>query len=416
MKKNKLLSLSLLIVLMGGCWAYGCRSDATTDHLDDSPSRPEPPYDWADPGLALRLQDALEGWAEYFGFHGASAVVRTPGWLDWSGSTGMIDIQAGEPYETDAPCRIASITKPFTSTVILQLVDEGLLALDNTTLAELVPGYPNGEDITVEHLLRHRSGIPEIHSVDAVFLAALVLRPERWVSPGEVLEWTYLPIPIYHLRWRTFLPREPLAMPGGNFHYSQSNYVALGIIIEEVTGKALADVFDERIFEPLGMTGAYLPRRGDPFDLWGYTNLLGLLNQKFPSKYLWRSENWLNSAGWSSAAIVTTASELVVFLSGLLEGRLLSREGLSNATDWMEIEPGDIVTEGEHGMGLFRHRYDGFCTVGHTGSLPGSLSLMQYIPELDVYIGAGTNNDRVRGGGPGLVERIRWALLNEYPG
>ena len=69
-----------------------------------------------------------------------------------------------------------------------------------------------------------------------------------------------------------------------------------------------------------------------------------------------------------------------------------------------------------NGLGLLRIQYDGFSTAGHTGSLPGSIAIMQYIPEFDVYIGAVTNTDPDYVGAPKLVERIRWALLNEYPG
>ena len=400
------------IVLIALFSTYGCGTDTTPHNTDTSSPRPEPPYDWADPELAARLDRALDGWAEDFGLYGAAAAVQTPGWLDWSGSTGMRDIQTMAPYETDALGRIASITKSFTSTIILQLVDEGLLTLD-TTLARFVPEYPSGENITVEHLLRHRSGIPEIHTVDGFFLVWLVFEPQRWVTPEEVLEWTYLPIPILHIYREERLPREPVTVPGGDFHYSQSGYIALGIIIEEVTGKPLADVYHRRIFEPLGMTEAYLPREDAPFEPWGYTNLLGLLDEEFPSKYLGGSANWLNSAGWSASAIIATARELVVFLSGMLEGRLFSHEGLANATDWMEIRPGDAANRGEYGLGLFRSRHDGFSTVGHTGSLPGGGAITQYIPELDVYIGAVTNTDLGAVGASDLVERVRWALLNE---
>jgi CubicO group peptidase (beta-lactamase class C family) len=97
----------------------------------------------------------------------------------------------------------------------------------------------------------------------------------------------------------------------------------------------------------------------------------------------------------------------------MLEARLFSREGLANATDWMEIRPGDDANRGEYGLGLFRSRHDGFSTVGHTGSLPGGGAIMQYIPELDVYIGAVTNTDLGAAGASALVERVRWTLLNE---
>lgn len=412
MKTNRSLPGFPLIVLIALFSTYGCGTDTTSPNTATSSPRPEPPYDWAEPGLAARLQGALDGWAEDFGLYGAAAAVHTPGWLDWSGSTGMRDIQTAAPYETAALGRIASLTKSFTATIILQLVDEGLLTLD-TTLARFVPDYPNGENITVEHLLRHRSGIPEIHTVDGFFLLSLLLRPQRWLTPGEVLEWTYLPIPIFHIYRHAFVPREPVAVPGGDFHYSQSGYIASGIIIEEVTGKPLADVYHKRIFEPLGMTEAYLPREDAPFEPWGYTNLLGLLDEEFPSKYLGGSANWLNSAGWSAAAIIATARELVVFLSGMLEGRLFSREGLANATDWMEIRPGDPDDRREYGMGLFRSPHDGFSTVGHTGALPGGGAIMQYIPELDVYVGAVTNTDLGAVGASDLVVQVRRALLNE---
>jgi CubicO group peptidase (beta-lactamase class C family) len=96
----------------------------------------------------------------------------------------------------------------------------------------------------------------------------------------------------------------------------------------------------------------------------------------------------------------------------MLEGRLFSEEGLANATGWMEIEPGDVVESGEYGLGLFRNQYEGYTTVGHDGALPGSGSVMQYIPGLDVYVGAVTNTDRDYVAAPDLVERVRRALLN----
>lgn len=412
MRNNRLLSTLLLVVLISGHGTYGCSGDTRTANRIVSISRPEPPYDWEDPELGVRLENAVEDWTRDFGLYGAAAVVWTPGWLDWSASTGVKNLDTMDAYEIDTPARIASVTKSFTATVILQLVDEGLLRLD-TALAEFVPEYPNGENITVEHLLRHRSGIPEIHTVDGLFLASLVLRPRRWITPREILRWTYLPVPILHIYRQAPVAREPVAAPGGDFHYCQAGYIALGLIIERVTGESLADVYDERIFEPLGMTSAYLPGREDGlFEPWGYTNLLGLINEKFPSKYLGGSANWLNSVGWSAAAIIATAREMTIFLAGMLEGRLLSREGEANATDWREIETGHNVSRA-YGMGLLQVRYDGFRTVGHTGSLPGSMAIMEYIPELDVYISAVTNADPDYVVAPKLVERVRWALLNE---
>lgn len=412
MKSNGLLSCLLPILLLAGVTACGCATERAPGQTGASPTRPAPRYDWGDPELPARLDQTLRGWTEDFEIYGAAAAVCTPGWLDWSGSAGVVNAETREPYGPDTPGRIASVTKPFTAAVILQLVDEGLLTLE-TSLADFVEDYPNGDKITVEHLLRHRSGIPEIHTVDAFFLLSLLLQSERWFLPREILEWTYAPIPILHVRRERLLPREPVTEPGGDFHYSQSNYIALGILIEEVTGKPLADVYRERIFEPLGMEDAYLPQENAPFDPWGYTDLLGLLDREFPSKYLGRSANWLNSSSWSAAALIATARDLVIFLSGMLEERLFSRQGLDRATDWMANRPGDPAAGDAYGMGLMRSRYGGFSTVGHTGAMPGSGAIVQHVPELDVYIGAVTNTDLTAAGATALVERVRRALLNE---
>jgi D-alanyl-D-alanine carboxypeptidase len=415
MNKTRLLLSFLFLLLVAGPWMAGCGSDeAAHNPGNDTPARPEPPYDWADPGLATRLDEALEGWTQDFGLYGAAAVVTTPGWLDWSAATGVHDRETLEPFRVDELARIASATKPHTAAVILQLVDEGLLSLD-TTLAEFVPDYPNAANITVRHLLQHRSGIPEVPLVDGIFILAVLLRPEKWFTPMEMLRWTYLSIPIYNIYSGEFVPREPVGEPGEKYHYCQPAYVALGLIIEMLTGKDLADVYQERVFQPLGITEAYLPRKDEPFGPWGYTSLFGLLEEKIPSTDLVSSTNGLNSAGWSAGAIIASAGDLVNFLSGFLEGDLCSEEGVANATEWLAIDPGDIVGEGEYGLGLFRRQYDGFTTVGHDGGLPGSGSVMRYIPELDVYIGAVTNTDSDYVELPDLVERVHAALLNEEP-
>jgi D-alanyl-D-alanine carboxypeptidase len=415
MKKNKILFVFLFLLLVAGPWMAGCGSDEAVQNVgSDAPTRPEPPYDWADPELATRLDEALEGWTQDFGLHGAAAVVTTPGWLDWSAATGLHDIETMEPFRIDELARIASATKTHTAAVILQLVDEGRLTLD-TTLAEFVPGYPNAANITVRHLLQHRSGILEIQLADGFFILASLLQPEKWFTHLEIIRWTYLPIPMLSIRTGELVPREPVGEPGEKYHYSQPAYIALGLIIETLTGKDLADVYQERIFQSLGMTEAYLPRRDAPVDPWGYTSLFGLLEEKVPSTELVSSPNGLNSAGWSAGGIVANARDLVTFLPGFLEGHLCSEEGVTRATEWVAIEPGDVVGEGEYGLGLFRRQHDGFSTVGHDGALPGSGSVMRYIPELDVYIGAVTNTDSNYADLPDLVERVYAALLNEEP-
>jgi D-alanyl-D-alanine carboxypeptidase len=417
MKKVRLLSLFFLITLAVSPLTAGCGGSGSLDAVVNPPvrERPEPPYDWADPGLPARLEAAMDGWARDFGYNGAAVAVYTPDWFSWVSGCGEADIEAHVPFRADDPGRIASATKSFTATVTLQLVDEGLLSLDST-LGEFVPDYPNGENITVEHLLRHRSGIPEIQLVDAYFIASIILFQSHWFTPEEILLWTYLPPPfppILNMHTGEETPRQPLTEPGGDYNYSQPGYVALGLIAEKLTGKELADVYAERILRPLGLTGTHLPRMDDSVEPGGYTNLFGLLDEKVPGgSILTVSANTFHSAGWSAGGIISTARDLTVFLSAMLEGRLFSQARLENATDWMQTRPDG----GNYGMGLYQSLYDDFFTVGHNGALPGGGSVNQYIPELDVYVGAVMNTDADWKELPDLVERVRGALLNEAPG
>ena len=83
------LAVVALILLISSPWVNGCGNN---DPVGTAASRPAPPYDWADPQLGARLDEALRLWAEDFGIYGAAAAVLTPGWLNWSGSTGVQDI------------------------------------------------------------------------------------------------------------------------------------------------------------------------------------------------------------------------------------------------------------------------------------------------------------------------------------
>jgi D-alanyl-D-alanine carboxypeptidase len=369
------------------------------------------PVTWNTPQIEAGLAAALQGWVEDFGLYGGAMRVYSPGRLEWSGATGLLDAEAAVPYAADSLGRVASSTKPFTAALVLQLIDQGLLTFD-TTLDGFLPGmpdFPYAADITVEHLLRHRSGIRDVQIVDLFYVLQVLLDPHRWWTPEDILSWTYGPFPILSVRTLEFLPREPVGAPGDEYHYSQPGYCALGMIVEQVTGRTLADAYDERIIEPLGLAGTHLPRLDDPVDPPGYTNLFGLLDEKIPNSDLISSGNAYVSTAYAAGGIVSTARELVTFLEALLGGELYSAEALALVQDWM---PHDSATSGDsgYGLGLYRGLHDGYTTIGHDGGMPGGQAKMQYIEELDTYIGAVTNTDPDRVEEPGLVERV-WTVL-----
>lgn len=237
----------------------------------------------------------------------------------------------------------------------------------------------------------------------------------KWLTPEEVLGWTYGDTPINSLSTGELLAREAITTPGGNFHYSQPGYVSLGLMIETVTGQLLADVFAERIFTPLAMLDSRLASIDEPHDPVGYTNLFGNLDSKVATSSVVSSLNSTNSSAWSAGGVVSTSNDLVKFLPALLDGRLLSEESMQLMQDWQEASSNRFSTPDWHyGMGLSRTVRDGYVFVGHGGAVPGSGSVMQYIEDYDIYVIAvrNTDEDAVADGTPDLTEYVVQALLN----
>ena len=228
--------------------------------------------------------------------------------------------------KADQRFRIGSVTKTFTATIVFQLVQEGKLRLDST-LEEHLPGVvPRGGEITIRHLLGHRSGLANVTDYPEWRMAN---QAER--SPSTS--------PINSLR---FAASKPLAFrPGSQERYSNTNYIALGLVIEKVTGRSYAEELEERVLDPLGLSRTELPttRRLPDLDDGGY-------NPNLP---------------WAAGAIVSNAHDLSRFYSALLSGRILSAASPRTMKD--------TKTYGVFGTGLGIISIDLACgrSFGHDG-------------------------------------------------
>ena len=229
--------------------------------------------------------------------------------------------------KADQRFRIGSVTKTFTATIVFQLMQEGKLRLDST-LQEHLPGVvPRGGEITIRHLLGHRSGLANITDY-----------PE-WLNQAERSPSTS---PINSLR---FAASKPLAFrPGSRERYSNTNYIALGLVIEKVTGRSYAEELEQRVLDPLGLSRTELPttRRLSDLDDAGY-------NPNLP---------------WAAGAIVSNAHDLSRFYSALLSGRILSAASLRAMKDTDK-------TDGVFGTGLGIFSTDFACgrSFGHLGAI-----------------------------------------------
>jgi Tol biopolymer transport system component/CubicO group peptidase (beta-lactamase class C family) len=229
--------------------------------------------------------------------------------------------------KADQRFRVGSVTKTFTATIVLQLVEEGKLRLDST-LGEHLPGVvPGGGEITLRHLLGHRSG-----------LANVTEYPE-WLKEAERSPSTS---PINTLR---FAASKPLAFaPGSQGRYSNTNYIALGLVIEKVTGRSYAEELKQRVLDPLGLSRTELPTAGRLADLED-----GGYNPNLP---------------WAAGAIVSNAHDLSRFYSALLSGRMLSAASL----EAMKSTAGDYGAVSA-GLGIFSTELPCGRSWGHAGGI-----------------------------------------------
>src|SRR5689334_8872318 len=155
--------------------------------------------------------------------------------------------RADHRLSADDQFRMASNTKTMVGTVALQLVAEHRLSLDDK-VEKWLPGLvPNGGAITVRMLLNHTSGLPDYIYVPEALLSITGQVPRSW-KPEELLA--------------LVAGEPPLAPPGASYSYSNTNYIAAGLILERAGRRSLPDLLNERIFRPLGLRDTYFATDG----------------------------------------------------------------------------------------------------------------------------------------------------------
>jgi D-alanyl-D-alanine carboxypeptidase len=229
-------------------------------------------------------------------FHGAAGLVK----------------KNGSNLTADHKFKIASVTKTFTSTIILQLMEEGKLKLtdslpqyfDKELVDKLliIDGESFGNRITIKQLLSHKSGLKDYIFEDWKFLLAQLIKPGRAWTPETLLE-NY---------FKHNLNKKSKLKPGEAFHYSDTNYLLLGLIIEQLCNTSLAEQYQVRIAVPLGLKDTYL----DPYDL----DTTGMMHQYRKRRNV--TEKLNASMDWAGGGLISTTKDLANFIQSLLENKL----------------------------------------------------------------------------------------------
>jgi D-alanyl-D-alanine carboxypeptidase len=260
------------------------------------------------------------------------AEVQWPGGT-WSKAYGVRDLDTKDPAQPSDRVPIASVTKTMTAASVLKLVDEGLIGLDdqvNALLDSLGTGLTPPAPITVRQLLSHTSGLPNYG--DALFsnLDGLIAASNQRITP------------LQGLKLASTLPWEARTI--GSFNYSDSNYLALGLILEKFRGKPYPQILRDDIIAPLGLTHTTISDESlEPADLIkGYVTIRG---QRFTGSPL------PEQFGSPSHGVISTVSDVNDFLAALFNGRLISATSLAEMQKTV-IEP--------YALGIFRWTED--CT------------------------------------------------------
>lgn len=278
-----------------------------------------------------------------------SVLLAKNGELVYEKSFGFADREKRAPFTEQTASNIASVGKVFTSVLILQLAEEKKLALSDS-INRFLPKMkiPNADKITVHHLLTHTSGLGSYMRHNDY--------PKLLKNKIEIDEIARL------------IEQQPLVfnVPGEKFEYSNSGYVVLGKIIENVTGKKYADVLNEKIIRRLGLKNTRLELDRNDFR--------GLAKGYFrptPAD-AWQSNEKQMPTPSADGGVFTTAKDLFAFDQALFGGKLLKKESL----ELMKNRHAEMTVPGlgkmNYGYGLMiRDHPNNFYSVGHNGGTPG---------------------------------------------
>ncbi|GAB4587834.1 serine hydrolase domain-containing protein [Nocardia sp. IFM 10818] len=295
---------------------------------------------------------------------------------EWVGSAGLAELGGTAKPPIDGHVRIASNTKTFTATLVLQLVAEGMIGLD-VPAVHYLPEFGLDERITVRMLLQHTSGVfnftGEIYEDGTIVLGI----PAPGTPLGE--EWA-------DKRFHTYRPQELVELalskpakfePGTGWSYSNTNYVLARLLIEKVTGRSFAEELGHRILNPLGLSGTVAPETSPELPE-PYARAYYRYERDGAEKIL---DVTRHNPSWNPCGgdMISTTRDLHTFISALLSGKLLPAELLAQMCT---PHPTGIPAM-DYGLGVFVRDLgpDGGAVITHNGGHAGYATLMYSTPD-----------------------------------
>jgi D-alanyl-D-alanine carboxypeptidase len=316
--------------------------------------------------LAARFQFVLDSMLFIHNLMGVSAAVTLPENGTWLGAGGFSDPVAKDSIRTDMLFEIDSNTKSFVAAIILQMIDEGVMTLEDE-MYQWLPSFKNVDStMTIRQILQHTSGVSDFLNDNPAAIIAILNNPSYFWTPEYSLSWVLAP---------NFLP-------GAGWSYSNTGYILAGMIIRKVSGSdTFAVPLRQRLLEPLGLQNTYMdieePLGGELAHGWADLNGDGILNDLS----LIPRTSWA-SAVWTAGGIVATAEDLAKWVELLHGGHVLSSAAMQQMRTMVPISNSNQT----YGLGIYTWPLFGKTLRGHAGGGIGYNSLALYYRERGVSL------------------------------
>lgn len=358
---------------------------------------------------AADLQAGLTAARIASGAPGATAAVVRDGRVLWAGASGSavtrtgVDARTGRrtarrslPMRTGTRFSLASLSKMYTATLVLRLVEQGRVGLDDP-IARWVPStVPGRTRVTVRMLLGHTSGYPDIEDAEPLAsrldIADPSWNPDRPWTRDELMR----------------LIRAPKWTPGARYEYSNTNYILLGAVLEGA-GAGTVPAQLAQVTAPLGLRDTFYATQP------GLAATMARGYERFDGE---RNDHWAGARDiptdlvgpvWTDGGVITTAADAARFCAALMGGRILGAGTLATM-----IDPGGPGRAEDYGLGTFHQRIAGRTWQGHDGEYGGYESMAFTDRAHDLTLAVLVNADGE--GGDGSVYRIFTTLARALRG
>jgi len=297
----------------------------------------------------------------------------------WIGASGKADLHNNVDMQPCNISRVGSTVKMFTATTVLKLAEEGKLNLDDKISSylqgDVINKIENADKATIRQLLQHSSGIYN-YIQNLKFQTASLNDFIRVWKPNDLLQYAY--------------NQKAYFQPGEDVRYSNTGYIMLGMLIEKIEGEPFYKVFEDKIFNPLGLTMTkfaaedHIPHR----TVRGYIDMYSNL-QVIESTYF---------SGWdyytADGGLISNPYDMNVFFRALMNGQIINSNSLNEMLTWkISKEPDPEFFPISYGLGIFKIETDKGIAYMHSGDAVGYYANMLYFPDDNTTIVYAVNSN-----------------------